>query len=393
MKRTKWRSNVNWYPKDLTDYWIRLFGEREAKRLIEALREPGSRYYLRVNTLKISVEKLLQIFRSKGFKVYQDDNISEAIYIKIEGPFEVPLESKHVIADKFASESVYVGANLYAPGILKADADIRPGDKVTILSPLKEPIAWGVACMSGYEMRHRKRGLSVKVLRSRYRVPSLRNLEEYARGYFYEQSLPAMIASVVLDPKPDDVIVDMCAAPGGKTTHIAQLMRNEGIIYAFEKSKRKAQQLRENLRRLGITNVEVIVHDSRYIHIDFPEIKPDKIMLDPPCSALGVRPKLYENKTLRDVIAAMEYQRQFLKAAAKKIRPGGTILYSTCTMTLEENELNVKYAVERLGLKLVEQPLFIGSPGIMFNKLNGIQRFYPHIHDTPGYFIALLIKD
>ena len=379
--------------KELYEYFVRVFGIDNAQAMVMALRAPPNRYYLRVNTLKISKQGLLDLFKHKGFEVHEDELLPDAIYLKVEGPFEVPKGGKVVVADKFAAESVYIGSNLYCPGVRRADPSISVGDEVVILSPRGEVVAWGIAEMDGNAMRARKKGLAVRVLKSKYRAPSLRTLEEYNLGYFYEQSLPSILVSWILHPEAEEVVIDMCAAPGGKTTHMAQLMGNEGQIYAFEKSPKRAERLIQNLRRLGIENVKVIIHDSRYVHVDYPEIRADKILLDPPCSALGVRPKLYETRTLREIVGTMEYQRQFLKAASKSLKKGGYLVYSTCTLTLEENELNIKYALDSLGFKLVEQPLVLGSPGLAIEGAEKLQRFYPHVHDTPGYFIALLCKE
>ncbi len=371
---------------------IKIFGKETTDAIIESLKRPPGRYYLRVNTLKVSRGQLLSILRQRGFNVYPDEVLLDSIYLIVKGPYDVPRAKKEVIADKFAAESVVIGANLYGPGVLEADKDINIGDEVVILNPLGDEVAFGIARMTGIEMNLRKKGLAVEVLVSRYKTPSLRELKEYKQGLFYEQSLPAILTSWVLRPYPDEVVVDMCAAPGGKTTHIAQLMENEGVIYAFENSPKRAKKLEENLSRLGIKNVKIMVHDSRYIHIDFPCIKADKVLLDPPCSALGVRPKLYEKKSLRDVIGVMKYQRQFLKAASRVIKKGGYLVYSTCTITLEENEINIKYAIENLGFKLEEQWIVVGSSGLVIDNADMLQRFYPHLHDTPGYFIALLSK-
>ncbi|MEM1698147.1 MAG: hypothetical protein QXG48_05780, partial [Thermofilaceae archaeon] len=114
-------------------------------------------------------------------------------------------------------------------------------------------------------------------------------------------------------------------------------------------------------------------------------------ILDPPCSALGVRPNLYYERGEREFQTLSEYQRQFLRVAARLLRKGGLLLYSTCTLTLEENELNVLWAVKELGFKLRSQPVFLGSSG--FAGLGSlVQRFEPDIHDSPGFFIALLEK-
>ncbi|MDK2870588.1 MAG: methyltransferase [Pyrococcus sp.] len=144
--------------------------------------------------------------------------------------------------------------------------------------------------------------------------------------------------------------------------------------------------MKNELERLGVKNVKLVQMDSR----NLPElgIQADKILLDAPCTALGVRPKLWETRTPKDIEATARYQKHFINAAIKSLRRGGVLVYSTCTLSYEENEGNVKYMLKK-GLKLEEQKLFIGSPGIEINK---VQRFYPHKHKTQGFFIARLRK-
>ena len=121
--------------------------------------------------------------------------------------------------------------------------------------------------------------------------------------------------------------------------------------------------------------------------------KADRVLVDPPCSALGTRPKLYDETKFEHVLGLAKYQRQFLKVAARLCKPGGVIVYSTCTLTLEENEENVAYAVEELGLEVEEVKWHVGGPAIEVKDcVRGCWRFEPDEHGTPGYFIAKLRK-
>ena len=275
---------------------------------------------------------------------------------------------------------------LYAPGVLKADKSIKPGDEVEIRDPRGLLVGIGIARMSGKEMITATRGLAVEVTMPKFKLPSLSELESFKEGLFYAQSLPSMVASKVLEPSEEDLIIDMAAAPGGKTSHIAQLMQNRGEIIAIDKSRNRLRKMEEELKRLGVKNVKLIHMDARRL----PElgIEADKILLDAPCTALGIRPKLWETRTPKEVEATARYQRAFIWAAIKSLRKGGTLVYSTCTISYEENEANVKYMLGK-GLKLEEQSVFIASHGI---DMEGVQRFYPNRHLTQGFFIAKLRK-
>ncbi|WP_461865956.1 NOL1/NOP2/sun family putative RNA methylase [Thermococcus sp.] len=376
------------FPEELREYYRKLFGD-EAEVLMEKLREPVEKYYIRVNTLKTSRSKLMQILRKEGLKPKRSPHLKEGIYFDREGPnfpddFDPTLPI--VRANKFAAESVYQGAMLYAPGVLQAHKKIRPGDEVQIRDPKGLLVGIGIARMSAKEMILSNRGIAVEVILPKFRLPSLSELQGFREGLFYAQSLPSMVTARVLEPSEEELVVDMAAAPGGKTSHIAQLMQNRGEIIALDKSKNRLRKMEEELKRLGVKNVRLIHMDSR--KLPELELKADKILLDAPCTALGIRPKLWENKTPKDIEATAHYQRQFINAAIKSLRKDGILVYSTCTLSYEENEGNVKYMLKK-GLKLEEQDIFIGSNGIGFNS---VQRFYPHRHMTQGFFIAKLRK-
>ncbi|RLE82786.1 MAG: hypothetical protein DRJ51_00495 [Thermoprotei archaeon] len=367
-------------------------GWERVEKIVRKLTVPVKRYYVRVNTLKTTREELMERLAERGLKAYPDPLLPDAIYFEVKGPYKIPSAPKKVIVDKFAAESVYQGADLYAPGVMRGDP-IRRGDEVIILSPTGKPVGYGIAKMDIHEILAKRRGLAVKVLVSVFRAPKIRELKEYEEGLFYDQSYPAMLVSHILEPQPSEIIVDLCASPGGKATHVAQLIRNEGLILAIDRSTPKVLKIKENARRLGITNIKFLVSDSRYLHLNYPALKADRILLDPPCSSLGVRPKIMDRKEYKDIISVMKYQQQFLEAATRILKPGGTLVYSTCTFTVEENEAIVSLLVEKYGLKVVEQKYFLGEEGLGEKGWeNLLQRFHPDRIDTPGFFIAKLEK-
>ncbi|ASJ01759.1 Sun/NOL1/NOP nucleolar protein [Thermococcus profundus] len=376
------------FPPELREYYGRLFGS-EAEEIMASLRTPVEKYYIRVNTLKTSRSKLMSILRKEGLKPKRSPYLGEGIYFEREGPnFDDDYEPglPVVRANKFAAESVYQGAMLYAPGVLQADKRIKPGDEVEIRDPRGLLVGIGIARMSAKEMVISTRGLAVEVTLPKFKLPSLSELESFKEGLFYAQSLPSMVVARVLEPSEEELIIDMAAAPGGKTSHIAQLMQNRGEIIALDKSKNRLKKMEMELERLGVKNVKLIHMDSRKL----PElgIEADKILLDAPCTALGIRPKLWESRTPKEIEATARYQRHFINAAIKSLRRGGVLVYSTCTLSYEENEANVKYMLGK-GLKLEEQSVFIGSHGI---GVDDVQRFYPNRHLTQGFFIARFRK-
>lgn len=368
----------------------------EYKSFLEAIKRPGSRLYARVNTLLVSVGEVIDSLRSRGIDVYRDEWLSEAIYFPIQGPFKVERLDKVIVVDKYAAESIYMGANVYAPGVISCD-NVSRGDEVTVVDENGTPVANAIALVSCDDIAVKgfRRGVVAETTRSVYRAPKIRELPEYVNGYLYPQSLPAMFVTHVLDPKPGEVVIDACAAPGGKTSHIIEYSSGRSYVIAFDHSKKRLEEMRENLRRLHEEHFAEIWHaDSRYIHIDFVWLRADKIVVDPPCSSLGVRPKIMDRKSYRDVETLAKYQLQFLKSAIKVLKVGGTLVYSTCTVTAEENEEVIeKFIEEEKCVDVAEIPCEKCSRGLpSYRQSSMFVRFHPHIHDTTGYFIAKLIK-
>ncbi len=378
------------FSKDIVERLNNIYGAR-TERLLIALKKPNSKYFIRINTLKSNSEEVIRSLKQKGIDVHRHDVIEEAIFLPTKGPFGLPITEMKITADKYAAESVMQGANLYAPGVINCHG-LRKNQRVTIVDEFGEAVAVGITQMSENEILALRRGLAVEVTNSVYRIPTLRETREFELGYIYPQSLPAMITSRILDPRPGEEIMDICAAPGGKTSHLAQLMENNGQIVAVDKNKTKIHKLLNTLIRLGIKNTQVICHDARYLDIDFPTLKANKVLVDPPCSSLGVRPKLFDYTSTEEINSLAEYQKQILKTASKIVKLGGVVVYSTCTLTVEENEEVIKYAIENCNLELIEEKrFFYGSPGIQrtTNAAMLAQRFEPDIHeDCQGYFIA-----
>lgn len=217
---------------------------------------------------------------------------------------------------------------------------------------------------------------------------------EHLLGYFYVQDKSSMIPALALAPNPGDVVIDMAASPGGKTTHIAQLMNNEGLVVAIEKEPARLPSLRTNLGRCGVRNT--VLYNMDALEADTIGVKADKILLDAPCTGEGVIARDRSRKTSReeaDIQFCSSLQRELIDSSMKVLKPGGTLVYSTCSYAPEEDELVVDYAVKNYGLKV--EPVPYGLPGIdRFGDLTfcpdvkNARRLYPHIHNTTGFFVA-----
>ena len=364
-----------------------VFG-KDGSDVLEALAKPVGIYYVRCNSLKVSPNELESKLENRGLKIERNSAIPEALGFRVHGPFEVPTTGQEVVVNKHTAESVLQGADVYAPGILNCRS-MRMGDEVTVISELGEVIASGWAKMSANDVLTFRKGLAVQVEKHRYAGPRIRELPEFSEGLLYPQSIAAMATVRVLDPKPNETIVDMNCAPGGKLSYISQLTGNSGRILGFDRNIEKMAKTRQNMIRLGCRNSVLSIHDSRYLDHDFPGLKADRVLIDPPCSALGLRPKVYDHTNISRIKDLADYQKQFIKAAGGITKPGGTIVYSVCTFTIEECEQNVEFAERECGLSVTQQTPFIGSKGLteFGDSASLCQRFHPHTHEI-GYFIA-----
>ncbi|KLO14529.1 NOL1/NOP2/sun family putative RNA met [Schizopora paradoxa] len=224
---------------------------------------------------------------------------------------------------------------------------------------------------------------------------------EYLAGHYMLQAASSFLPVVALQPVPNERVLDMASAPGGKTTYISALMQNTGVVFANDSNKARTKSLTANVHRLGCKNVVVCSYDGR----EFPKVMGgfDRVLLDAPCSGTGVISKdasVKVNKTPRDFMLLSHLQKQLILCAIDSVNPdsktGGYLVYSTCSVTVEENEAVVDYALrKRPNVKLVETGLEFGREGFTkyrgktFNsKVSLTRRFYPHVHNMDGFYVA-----
>jgi NOL1/NOP2/sun family putative RNA methylase len=220
---------------------------------------------------------------------------------------------------------------------------------------------------------------------------------EYLLGYYYIQDLSSCMAVDSLDVCENHSALDIAAAPGGKTTFMAQRMKNTGSIIALEPSERRARSMLFNLTRCGVYNTCILKMDG--VHVEKLARKFDRVLLDAPCSCEGVIAKDATRKTShtpQDVDYCSSRQVKLIEAATKTVKPGGILVYSTCSFAPEENEMVVDRLLKKFSNITVE-PLKYGSGGLtrfgeitFDSQLKNTRRLYPHIHDTGGFFIAKL---
>ncbi|KAL6137173.1 hypothetical protein ACLB2K_062467 [Fragaria x ananassa] len=492
---------------------------------------------IRVNTLKSTpdsvIEKLRDIVKGASISKCEVEGLEYLVFVKGSGPHSVdygcdedgnvnpPL--KEVLVSRKCAEAVLRGAEVYVPGVLACSAHVEKGDEVAVSVSVEQPGAeggWVVGITRGTILQGAEtdpyhfersgmyigRGKAMMTRSGIFRAPegiavdfsdrvyNLTSFHGVLEGEIFLQNLPSIVTAHALDPQKGDHILDMCAAPGGKTTAIAILMKDEGEIVAADRSHNKVLDIQKlaaemglscittcrldalkavcsrnesdditklccteddldatiqgfNLMKSEVEKMEVIAEKdvkkkvtnekaNERTYISRADIRKDmrrkrngpgrnqcvggkaekskgfapnsfdRVLLDAPCSALGLRPRLFGGEeTVESLRKHAKYQRKMFDQAVQLVHPGGVLVYSTCTINPGENEAVVRYALDNYKfLSLAPQNPRIGGPGLVgrFEFPDGyteewlrpgqeelVQRFDPSSPlDTIGFFIA-----
>ncbi|XP_069504689.1 tRNA (cytosine(72)-C(5))-methyltransferase NSUN6 [Ambystoma mexicanum] len=418
------------FKADVEDYLRNVFqnpelvtavGSVEAERrfddLLFHLSHPPSFTTVRVNTRLASVEHVTQLlsdeivkqFRGLAGPVLQHPDIPDVLLVPVIGP-RTTLEkhSVQVVVGAQCGSAVLRGAHVYVPGILSASKWMKAGDVVSVYSDVegkckrgaveflgkKVFIGNGIAEISRKDIFNSStvlKGLGVKMTEPVYLSPSF---DSVLPSYLFLQNLPSVIVGHVLNPEPGERILDMCAAPGGKTTHIATLMDDQGEVIAMDKISSKVNKIKLNAAMFNLNIIKAFCYNGlKALAVEgledtregppFPPEYFDRILLDAPCSGLGQRPNMACAFTLREVTSYPPLQRRLFTVAVKLLKPGGVLVYSTCTITLAENEEQVVWALSTFPcLQLQAQEPHIGGKGmkgagLSEEQLKLLQRFHP----------------
>ncbi|MHA1689577.1 MAG: RsmB/NOP family class I SAM-dependent RNA methyltransferase [Promethearchaeota archaeon] len=228
---------------------------------------------------------------------------------------------------------------------------------------------------------------------------NLGSTHEYLKGYYYIQNVTSMLPSLILNPRSNHLVIDMAAAPGGKGTHLAQLMNNQGTLILIDRNRKRILSLEMNIRRLGVTNAIVLHQDSTLL--SKLNVMADKILLDAPCTGEGlikIDKTRKKSKKMSHLKKMSTIQKTLLKEGLSYLKKGGHLIYSTCSIAPEENELVINeilknqpnFKIEKISKQYGVEGLTSVYGETLLPALKHAQRFYPHIHDTIGFFICLI---
>jgi 16S rRNA (cytosine967-C5)-methyltransferase len=210
-------------------------------------------------------------------------------------------------------------------------------------------------------------------------------MDLFRTGFFTIQDESAALPPALVDPQPGETIVDLCAAPGGKTTGMAELMKNQGTIIAIDRYEQKLAQIRGAAERLGLKNIAPLLGDG----LTFDHAPVDRVLIDAPCSGTGVltkKPDIKWKREARDILALVRIQRDLLESGARLVKEGGVLVYSTCSLEPEENEQVIRGFLSSHPEFTLENARDFVSQALVTEE--GFVTTYPHRHGMDGSFAA-----
>lgn len=342
--------------------------------------------------------------------VYAHPQLPDVLLLPVHGPRPVDPLASEVIVGAQCGNAVLRGAHVFTPGILSTPKYMKVGEVVSVFSDVEGKCTRGAKEFKGkkvflgngisevdrseiFSPDGPGKGVAIRMTEPLYQSPSF---DGVLTDQLFLQNLPSVVVGHVLGPRPGERILDMCAAPGGKTTHIASLMGNQGTVVALEKIRSKMEKIIQNAKMLQLdcikayccNSVHAVSSDPAPCSADgppYPEESFDRILLDAPCSGLGQRPNMSYSWSLKEVCSYQPLQRKLFTTAVRLLKRGGVLVYSTCTVTLAENEEQVAWALKTFPcLTLEPQVPLLGSEGMSGAGLSHdqrrlLQRFRPEL--------------
>lgn len=264
------------------------------------------------------------------------------------------------------------------------DTSIRSNRLLTTPEALKKELqVEGITVKDGYIL-----GDALHI--SQY--DSLRTIDAFAEGKFTVQDESSMLVGHLARPEEGQLIVDVCAAPGGKTTHVAELLNQTGRVISRDIYPKKLELIEENVKRLHLKNVDIQAYNALEVDHELVE-QADIVLADVPCSGLGIirkKPDIRYNVSKEGIEELVKLQRRIITVVEQYVKPGGTLIYSTCTVNKAENIDNVNWFLEQYPYELVD--ISQELPEHISTDISGTLQLLPGAHHTDGFYIAKLKK-
>ncbi len=375
-----------------------IYGLQRTADLIASLKEHTQKFPIRVNTQITTATKLIKTLKEKDIVAEQHPDLEDCILIEVSKTKVISKQEKTVTLNyKRSINHVLVGVGL-GSNDFEPNTELNVGDEISLLDKKGEVIANGIMMMTLGDLEAKKKGIAVKIIESKYKIPNINGIKEYLRGQFIPQTIASLILGSSINLRSKDRFLDMNIDSGEILTHIWQ--RNSEVknlrIIALRSSAAQISKLNENIKRLRMYKAPIEMEQMKLgafaRKYDRNETF-DWIIINPPSSELGLRPKLYEDIKEKFILECAKNQKRYISEAARLIKPGGTIFYTTNSLDPAENEQIIQYAVEELNLKVKMQEIFLGAKCVAkFPGAEFLQYFYPDIHDSQGQFIAKLTK-
>lgn len=220
-------------------------------------------------------------------------------------------------------------------------------------------------------------------------------LDAFQEGLIFVQDISSMLAGLAASPEEGDAVLDICGAPGGKSIHAAVLMNGTGSVTTRDISPEKVLGMKESMKRMGLSNVQVSVQDAlEFVKED--EERYDIVLCDLPCSGLGIigrKADIKYNMTREKQKELAALQKRILKTAYRYVKKGGKLIYSTCTINREENEENALWIKEELSLKPASLEKVLPEKYCTETARDGFVQLLPGVHGTDGFFIAAFVRE
>lgn len=269
----------------------------------------------------------------------------------------------------------------------------QPGKIEIRINPLQTSVEQVALALEGAGAKITKLNQVPQGLRIESGAGNIRSLPGYQEGWWMVQDSSAQLVSHLLDPQPGEMIIDLCAAPGGKSTHIAELMGDQGTVWACDRSATRLKKVAENAHRLNLNSIQALATEG--LSLERFHNQADRVLVDAPCSGLGTlhkRPDIRWRQNPQKIAELITLQKNLLNQAATLVKPQGILVYATCTLNMQENEAIIQsFLASNQEWQIVEPSPKIGND---HNNLDHKWlKIYPHQYNMDGFFMAKLVRN